>query len=118
MAKGVNPARMRFRIAFGKMESSGKINPNTGETQEGFVPHFTKWAGKWTITQTQALTLAGANIRNAMVFFVRHDDKITSDFLIQRGDKMYTIDSISYDDGLTPDGFDLITCHEEVVNHA
>lgn len=118
MAKGINPARMRMRLTFGKIESSGDINPNTGEAMDSFTPKFTKWAGKWTISQTQALTLAGTNIRDAVVFFIRHDEQVTSDFLIQRGDKTYTIDSISYDDGLTPDGFDLITCHQEVENHA
>lgn len=119
MAKNINPSRMRMRLEFGKYESSGKINPNTGEAMDdAFNPHFTKWAGKWTLSQTQALTLAGANIKDAIVFFVRHSDQITSDLYIRWKGKIFTIDSISYDDGLDSNGFDLITCHQEVTNHA
>lgn len=118
MAKNLNPSRMRLRLEFGKNESSSKINPNTGKRIKGFNPHFTKWAGKWTLTQTQALTLAGSDIRDAIVFFVRHSDGLTSDFLIRWHDQIYKIDNIAYDDGLDANGFDLITCHREVVDHA
>lgn len=118
MAKGINPARMRFKLEFGKYEPSDNINPNTGESIDEFTPKFTKWSGQWTLSQTQQITLDGANIKNAIVFFIRHTNKVTSDYMIRRGGKIYTIDSVAYDDGLTPDGFDLITCHEEVVDHA
>lgn len=118
MAKNINPSRMRIRLEFGKDEPSDKINPNTGESIDEFNPHFTKWAGKWTLSQNQALTLAGANMRDAVVFFVRHTDEITSDLKVRWKGKIFTIDSISYDDGLGSNGFDLITCHQEVVNHA
>ena len=67
MAKGINPARMRMRLTFGKIESSGDINPNTGEAMDSFTPKFTKWAGKWTISQTQALTLAGTLLFSSFV---------------------------------------------------
>ena len=118
MVKDINPSRMRMRLEFGKYEPSGKINPNTGEQMDDeFSKKFTKWAGKWTLTQTQALSLAGANIHNAQVFFIRHCDDITSDYKVRWKGKTYTIDSISYDDGLDSNGFDLITCHQEVVNH-
>lgn len=118
MTKHINYARMRFKLEFGKNEPTGKKNPNTGKAIKGFNPHFTKWAGLWTLTQNQQITLAGAGIKDAVVFFIRHNTQVTSDYLIRKGSKIYTIDSISYDDGLAPDGFDLITCHENVVNHA
>lgn len=108
---------MRLHLEFGTEESTGKINPNTGKPVKGFSPLFKRWAGVWTLTQTQAVNLAGANIRNAKVFFVRHTDKITSDLLIRQGKLIYSIQSIAYDDGLTPDGFDLITCQRYVINH-
>ncbi|KZD96304.1 hypothetical protein FBR4_1546 [Lactiplantibacillus plantarum] len=28
---------------------------------------------------------------------------------------VYQIDDVAYDDGLPPDGFDLITCHKVVI---
>ena len=118
MAKNLNPSRMRFRLTFGKdNQPTGEINPNTGEQEVDFKPLFTRWAGKWTLTQSQALTLAGANIRDAMVFFIRHNEQVTSDLIIKHGPNTYVIDSISYDDGLGPNGFDLITCHREVTRH-
>lgn len=118
MAKGINPARMRFKLEFGKNEPTGKKNPNTGKAVKGFNPHFTKYAGLWTLNQTQQITLAGAGIKDAVVFFIRHSNKVNDEYLIRRGQNIYTIDSISYDDGLTPDGFDLITCHKHVIDHA
>lgn len=118
MTKGINPARMRFKLEFGKNETTGNINPNTGKPIKGFNPHFTKYAGLWSLTENQQITLAGAGIKDAVVFFVRHDKKVTDEYKIRKGDKIYKIDSIAYDDGLTTDGFDLITCHHEVVDHA
>lgn len=52
------------------------------------------------------------------LFFVRHDRRVNSLFKIRRGKNIYTIDNISYDDGIAPNGFDLITFHREVVDHA
>lgn len=117
MAKGLNPARMRYRLEFGVDDTTGKKNSNTGKAIKGFVPKFKRWAGLWTLTQTQAISLAGANIKDATVFFVRHDFNITSNLKIRKGDEIYIIDNISYDDGLSTDGFDLITCHRDVVRH-
>lgn len=118
MAKNLNPSRMRFQLTFCKDgQPTGEINPNTGEPENGLKPLFTRWGGKWTLSQQQALTLAGANIRDAMVFFIRHTDKVTSDLVIEWNDQEYIIDSISYDDGIGPNGFDLITCHREVTKH-
>jgi len=117
MAKRLNPARMRYRLEFGVDEPTGRKNPNTGKAIKGFVPKFKRWAGLWTLTQTQAISLAGANIKDAIVFFIRHDFKITSNLKIRKGDEIYIIDNISYDDGLNTDGFDLITCHRDVIRH-
>ncbi|MCZ3844163.1 phage head closure protein [Lactobacillus mulieris] len=110
-------ARMTFKLEFGSYTPSGETNPNTGENILEFAPQFKKWAGLWNLTQTEQLTLAGAGIKDAVVFFVRHDKNITSDLTIRRGEKLYTIDNINYDDGLTADSFDLITCHHEVTKH-
>lgn len=115
--KGLNPTRMQFRLIFGKNEVTDKINPNTGKPIKGFNDHFKKWGGQYSLTQNQTITLAGAGIKNATVFFIRHDEQVTSDYLIKKGNDIYTIDSITYDDGLPVDGYDLITCHKEVVKH-
>ncbi|MBB1079065.1 phage head closure protein [Limosilactobacillus sp. STM2_1] len=117
MVKNLNVARMRYRLEFGIDESTGKKNPNTGKAIKGFNPHFTRYAGLWTLNANQAITLAGANIKEAVVFFIRHDLQITSNYKIRKGDEIFIIDNISYDDGLSTDGFDLITCHREVVKH-
>ena len=47
----------------------------------------------------------------------QRDLKITSNYKIRKGDEIFIIDNISYDDGLSTDGFDLITCHREVLDH-
>ncbi|KRN17775.1 hypothetical protein FD14_GL002497 [Secundilactobacillus similis DSM 23365 = JCM 2765] len=52
-----------------------------------------------------------------MVFFIRHNPAVNETLQIQRGSDLYKIDSISADDGLPPDGFDLITCHRVVTKH-
>ena len=117
MTKNLNPSRRTIKLDFGANDPTGKRNPNTGKKESAFEIKFTKWAGKWTLTQTQALNLAGAKIENAAVFFVRHDKRITSDLLIHWGKDEYTIEDINYDDGLPPDGFDLITCSKKVVDH-
>lgn len=117
MAKGINVSRMRYRIEFGVFGATDKKNPNTGKPIKGFVPKFKRWAGLWTLTQTQAITLAGSDIEDAVVFFVRHDENITGKLSIRKGDQVYAIKNISYDDGLSTDGFDLITCQREVVKH-
>ena len=39
MAKGLSTARMRFRLEFGKEETTGKKNPNTGKAIKDFNPH-------------------------------------------------------------------------------
>lgn len=117
MVKNLNVARMRYRLEFGIDEPTGKRNPNTGKSIKGFNPHFSRYAGLWTLSANQAITLAGAHIKEAVVFFVRHDLKITSNYKIRKGDEIFIIDNISYDDGLSTDGFDLITCHREVLDH-
>lgn len=110
----INIARMVYQLEFGHNAATDKTNPNTGDSEMEFKPEFTRWAGKWSISQTMALSLAGANIRNAVVFFVRHDSKLTSDYLLRINGDVYTIDNISYDEGRTAKSFDLITCHKQV----
>lgn len=119
MAKDVNPARMTFKLEFGKQKATNNINPNTGEAIKGFIPDFELWAGQWSLTTDQTISLAGAGIKNAAVFFVRHNISLNESMQVRR-DKttVYQIDSISFDDGLPPDGFDLITCHKLVNTHA
>ncbi|WP_297820004.1 phage head closure protein [uncultured Lactobacillus sp.] len=113
----INIARMRYRIEFGRYVETDKINPNTGESINSFSPLLTVWAGKWSLSQSQQLTLVGAGIKDAVVFFIRHNPNIESDMTMRLGDNEYTIDSINYDDGLTANAFDLITCHRKVVDH-
>ncbi|MCL5444302.1 phage head closure protein [Lactobacillus johnsonii] len=114
----INIARMRYRLEFGVMGPTDEINPNTGETVNGFVPQFTKWAGQWNLSQTQEATFAGSNQGDLMTFFVRHDKNITSDMILRLDGKEYTITHINRDDGLTSNSFDLITCKRKEVHHA
>lgn len=114
----INIARMQYRLEFQKMAPTAKTNPNTGRPIKEYQTIYTKWAGKWSISQTMQLNLAGAGIKDAIIFFIRHDELITSDFMIKFQGNQFKIDNINYDDGITSNGFDLITCHREVVDHA
>lgn len=114
--KNLNPSRMRLKLEFGKDVANGKRNPNTGKSMKGYATQFTRRAGEYTLTESQAVSLAGQGIKDAMVFFVRHEPKmrITSDYKVRFDGQLYTIDNVRYDDGLSTNGFDLITCHKEV----
>ncbi|WP_270320921.1 phage head closure protein [Levilactobacillus brevis] len=117
MTKAINPSRMTFRIAFGHDADTGEVNPNTGTPIQQFSADFSCWAGQWSLNVQQQLTIAGAGITNAVVFFIRHNPAVNETLQVQRGSDLYKIDSISADDGLPPDGFDLITCHRVVTKH-
>lgn len=117
MAKAVNVARMTFRISFGHWEDGDKVNPNTGEAIKVFSADFTHWAGQWSLTVTQQITMAGAGITDAIVFFIRHDDRVKRAMLIERGNHLYQIDSVAADDGSQLNGYDLVTCREVVAKH-
>lgn len=117
MVKRVNPARMTFRLEFGRMEAGAKVNPNTGAKIKEFKPGFSVFAGQWSLRMTESLSLAGLGISNAVVFFIRHRDDITGDMLVRKDEIIYKINNISFDDGISPNGFDLITCTREVTKH-
>lgn len=108
---------MIYKLEFGHESATEKINPNTGKKIKGFQPEFWRWAGKWSLRQSEQLTLAGAGIKDAMVFVIRHDEKITSDYLLRLNGEVFSIDNISYDNGRTADAYDLITCHHLVTKH-
>ena len=117
MTKAINPSRMTFRISFGHDADTGKVNPNTGTPIQQFSADFSCWAGQWSLNVQQQLTIAGAGITNAVVFFIRHNPAVNETLQVQRGSDMYKIDSIAADDGLQNEGFDLITCHRVVTKH-
>lgn len=117
MTKAINPSRMTFRISFGHDADTGEINPNTGTPIQQFSPDFSCWAGQWSLNVQQQLTIAGAGITNAVVFFIRHNPVVNETLQVQRGSDLYKIDSIAADDGLQNEGFDLITCHRVVTKH-
>ncbi|MBJ7525554.1 head-tail adaptor protein [Lactobacillus sp. CRM56-2] len=93
MTKVINPARMNFRLEFGTQAATGKVNPNTGNPITDFVPQFSLYAGEWSLSFQQRLALNGDTSQQ----------------------NVYQIDDVAYDDGLPPDGFDLITCHKVVI---
>lgn len=117
MVKHINPSRMRFRLEFGDRQDTDKTNPNTGEALKDFKSSFSLWAGLWSLTQNQILSLAGANINNAEVFFIRHNADVANIPYLRFNGMIYKIDNIAFDDGIGSSGFDLITCHREVVKH-
>lgn len=118
MTKKINYARMTFKLTFGKYGDGEKINPNTGLPQKAFKKEYVLWAGIWSLTQEQRVSLAGIGIENATVFFIRHNSKITSDYTVFKGDEEYTIKSIAYDNGFSSQGYDLLTCERKVTDHA
>ena len=117
MTKAINPSRMTFRIAFGHDADTGEINPNTVTPSQQVSAYFSGWAGQWSLNVQQQLTIAGAGITNAVVFFIRHNPAVNETLQVQRGSDLYKIDSIAADDGLQNEGFDLITCHRVVTKH-
>lgn len=113
--KRINPSRMTFKLEFGHWGPTDEVNPNTGEAINGFITDFKAWAGEWSISRRESIELQGQSIRNARTYFIRHrKDDIPENALIRRGSNIYTINSITYDDGSRPpDGFDMITCHRK-----
>lgn len=116
MVKGLNSARMRKRADFGRLASTGKINPNTGKTMQGFVSDFSVWYGDYTLMLSQRLAYHGLDESLARVIFIRHNTKITETYKVQLEGKMYDIQEIQADDGLTADGFDLIALKKVKIN--
>ena len=117
MVKRINPARMTFRLEFGRMQAGAKVNPNTGSRVKAFKPEFSVFAGQWSLRMTESMSLAGLGISNAVVFFIRHRDDITGDMLVRKDEIIYKINNISFDDGISPNCFYLITCTREVTKH-
>lgn len=109
----INISRMRLRLQFGHYENTDQLNPNTGENVKAFKadPSLTRWAGRWSITQYDTLKLSGSDINNVEAFFIRHDETITSDYLIKSGTKLYSIDHIERDIDPIRTQFDVIYCH-------
>lgn len=107
----VNISRMRYRLEFGHEKPTDKINPNTGMEEKGFVKEFTRWAGPWSIFQYDALKDSGSDSKDVNAYFIRHDDNITSDYLLRLGNTVFQIDHIQYDEDETHSQFDIIYCH-------
>ena len=76
MVKRINPARMTFRLEFGRMQAGAKVNPNTGARVKVFKPEFSVFAGQWSLRMTESMSLAGLGISNAVVFFILHRNDI------------------------------------------
>lgn len=111
MAKAINPSRMTFRLDFGTWVD-GPVNPNTGEATSTFGKQFSCWAGQWSLNISQQLTMAGAGITNAVVFFIRHNSVVNESMLVRRDDQVYQIVNVAADDGSQANGFDLVTCRK------
>ena len=107
--KSLNPSRMRGKALFGHMGETGKNNPNTGRPIKGFVADFAVWYGKYSLSMSDSIAYHGIDQSIAMIIFVRHNPKITDKFKVQVKGLTYDIQSIKSDDGLSPDGFDLVT---------
>lgn len=110
---------MIYPLEFGHEVEGDKRNPNTGKKEKVFKPEILppRYAAKWSLSQADQLSLAGQGIKDEMVFAIRHDEKITSDYLIRLNGEIYSIDTIHYDEGRTPDAYDLIYCHHNVTKH-
>lgn len=102
---------MRYRLEFGHEGKTGKVNPNTGMEEKGFVTEFTRWAGPWSIYEYNALKNSGSDLKYTNAYFIRHDDHITSDFLLRLNGSVFQIDHIQYDEDVTHSQFDVIFCH-------
>lgn len=70
-------SRLHNKVTFGHEGSTGKVNPNTGEPIKGFVGDKTVHCGNYTISTTQAISLAGASFTNDVLLVVRQDKDLT-----------------------------------------
>ncbi|TLQ03646.1 head-tail adaptor protein [Pediococcus stilesii] len=116
--KGINYSRLDFKIELGNQELTNKVNPNTGERVSDFVAKRKIWAAQWSFTVNQNLSLQGLGIKNAVGFVIRHKSLIEQYTYVKYGSELYRIQNIDVDDGSQSNGFDLITCTKEVINHA
>ena len=69
-------ARLHNLITFGHI-GKGDINPNTGEAMPIFVGDKTVHCGNYTISTTQAISLAGATFTNNVLLVVRRNKDLT-----------------------------------------
>lgn len=70
-------ARLHHQITFGHT-GDGEINPNTGEAMQVFVGDKTVHCGNYTISTTQAISLAGAAFTDNVLLVVRRNKDLTN----------------------------------------
>lgn len=66
-------SRLRNKITFGRDGDTGEINPNTGEPMTGFTPLITVHCGTYSLSTSQAISLAGSTVTDNIVLVVRHN---------------------------------------------
>ncbi|MHC3377756.1 phage head closure protein [Ligilactobacillus equi] len=114
--KNLNPSRLRYKAQFGKMGATAKRNPNTGRPIQSFVEDFSLWAGKYSLSLRDQIEYHGIDESISMVIFTRHNPKIFENQYVKFENTIYSIAEIQQDDGLPPDGFDLITLKKVTSN--
>lgn len=103
----INPLEFNDRVEFGNYQTV--INETNGNTENVFVKAFSRWFGYRQQTLNQQYTLLGNKISNTKVIAIRHDPQVTEQMIAKIRNVEFNIISISADDRLARDTYDLIT---------
>lgn len=100
-------SRLIHEIEFGKEESTGKLNPNTGKPMKGFVAKTTAHYGTITTSVSQTISTAGSTLANTKVIAIRHNPLLYQYQEAMIDGSVYLVSSISKDEQLN--AYDLYT---------
>lgn len=100
-------SRLIHEISFGKEESTGKLNPNTGKPIKGFVAKATVHYGTISTSVNQTISTAGSTLANTKVIAIRHNPLLYQYQEATIDGSVYLVASISKDEQLN--AYDLYT---------
>lgn len=100
-------SRLIHEISFGKEESTGKLNPNTGKPIKGFVAKAVVHYGTVSTSVNQTISTAGSTLANTKVIAIRHNPLLYQYQEAMIDGNVYLVSSISKDEQLN--AYDLYT---------
>lgn len=95
------------KVTFGEVKSVK--NPNTGSTQQKFVPALNLWYATKTRTLNQQYQLQGTSLENTNVIIVRHHAALVGFKVAQINEVMFDIVQISPDESNNYITYDFVT---------
>lgn len=108
--------RLNKRAYFGHLESTAKINPNTGDAISEPVVDWDVYAGRYNRTMSQSIEIAGTSLKDTIVIIIRHNNQVEKVSHVKFDGEWYQIVYSSLDDS-SPIAYDLITLQKWVKKH-